>query len=59
MDYLTVALKLLEIALQVAPELATFIRNMVDGSTDPVAVRISEILPSDSASRAAQKTLGG
>lgn len=59
MDELTIALKLLQFALEIAPELTVWIGNLVNGKTDPVSIRVQAILPVESESAKAVKALGG
>lgn len=59
MDTFSVALELLKLVIVIAPEFAAWIGDLVDGKTDPISLRVKDILPEQSASRAAQKSLGG
>jgi hypothetical protein len=56
---LEIALKLLQIVLEIAPELVDWLHDLTSGKTDPVSLRVKDILPEQSASRAAQHQLGG
>lgn len=59
MDGISIALALLEIAFKAAPELVALWQELSGGSTNPLAQRINDIMPVESESRKAQKTLGG
>lgn len=58
-DALGVALQLLALAVKIAPSLGSWLGDLVAGKTDPVSLRVADILPATSASRQAQQALGG
>ena len=53
-DELETALQLLEAAFKVAPAFVEWLRDLIDGQTDPLSIRVQSILPVESLSRKAQ-----
>jgi len=58
-EALGIAIQLLGIAVKLAPSLGAWLGGLVDGKTDPISLRVADILPVKSASRQAQEDLGG
>jgi len=56
---LDIALELVAAALTASPDLAAWLRKLIEGQTDPLALRVRDILAEDSKSRIAQRDLGG
>lgn len=59
LDYISAFITLAAVIAKVAPEFASWVRDVTSGKTDPISIRVASILPEESASRAAQHTLGG
>lgn len=59
LDYIAAFITLASIVAKVAPEFASWLRDVTDGRTDPISIRVADILPEESASRKAQRELGG
>ena len=55
----TAALELVKLAVRFWPALGSLLGDAVAGKTDAVSLRVQDILPETSASRQAQKDLGG
>lgn len=58
-DGLGIAIQLIGLAVKLAPSLGAWLSGLVDGKTDPISLRVADILPAKSASRQAQEDLGG
>lgn len=58
-DALGVALQLLALAVKIAPSLGAWLGGLVAGQTDPISMRVADILPAVSDSRKAEEQLGG
>jgi len=54
-----VALGMLQLAAKLWPELGQWLGGLVSGQTDPISLRVADVLPVKSASRQAQEDLGG
>lgn len=54
----SLALDLIRVAVEVAPAVAEMLGRHLDGSTDPIAQRVLQVLPEESASARAARELG-
>lgn len=58
-DYISAALALVGVAVKLYPELAHWLGDLTSGRVDPISLRVKDILPEESASRRAQREIGG
>lgn len=58
MDYVSLAFKLLQLAIEIYPELAQWLGDLTSGKTDPISIKVKDILPEKSESRKAAEALG-
>ncbi|WP_394845205.1 hypothetical protein LZC95_50285 [Pendulispora brunnea] len=56
-DTLQIGIQLIELAAKLAPTLGTWLEGLLDGRTDPISTRVSDVMPARSRSRAAQHDL--
>ncbi|WP_394826071.1 hypothetical protein [Pendulispora albinea] len=58
-DYVEIGIQLIQLAAKLAPVLGAWLASLLDGRDDPLSLRVRDILPEESRSRAVQRELGG